>query len=113
VKNGKARFIGADVIEFFDSSERQRIALQCEQRLQARLTGGGYDGIDRVLDASELRRIVVNPDKLIRREKSSRDWSYSTAVLRNSTAEANGGDPYRYPESRGRGGEIPAGEGPA
>ena len=78
VRSGQARFIGKNEIEFLDSSTRQRLKLQAEQALQARLTGCGYDGVGRTVFPMWSPGAM---ERMIREGGSSTlDWSFATAV---------------------------------
>ncbi len=89
VDKGRAVFVGPAIIRFLDSSQQQKIRLAAEKRLHSHLTGGGYDCINRMLGEREMRNLpIVSPAKLLRSEKSDRDWSY-TAATRHSIARAD------------------------
>jgi hypothetical protein len=79
---GRARFVAPLVIRFLDTPTQAAIVKIAEQRLHARLTGQAYDNVDRSFyrDASNVP--VINPAKMLREEKSSRDWSYTAGVRR-------------------------------
>jgi hypothetical protein len=80
VQSGVARFVGKNEIEFLDSSTRQRIKLQAEYALQARLTGCGYDRVNQTVFPLWSPGAM---ERMIRKGGSSAlDWSFDTAVWR-------------------------------
>jgi hypothetical protein len=80
VRSGQARFVGKNEIEFLDSATRQRLKLQAEQALQARLTGCAYDGVDRTVFPLWSPGAM---ERMIREGGSSTlAWSFVTAVWR-------------------------------
>jgi hypothetical protein len=103
VGSGRAVFTGAQAIRFVVESRRAEIvrlvAKATEDRVHRAVTGVGYDRVDRCLGEKELRHVpVVNGVKMIRQERSERNWSYASAVWRGSAV----------PHGRGRGGSNPS-----
>lgn len=78
---GRAKFIAPLVIRFLDTPMQASIANQAEVKLHASVTGQcGYDRVDRSFLKAARHIPVVMAEKMIREEKSSRNWSYSAAV---------------------------------
>jgi hypothetical protein len=50
---------------------------------------GGYDDVSRLFHAELVHVPVINPEKMIRREESSREWSFQRATrpIRRSDTE--------------------------
>jgi hypothetical protein len=113
VGSGRAVFTGPQAIRFVVDSARtellQRRAQEAEERLHDRVTGGNYDRIDRVLTLPELARLpLVCPSKILRNERSDRDWSYTAAVRRAARRDHTAEE---VAALRGRGGLNPSAEG--
>jgi hypothetical protein len=79
---GRAQFVAPLVIRFLDTATQAAIVKIAEERLHARLTGQGYDRVDRSFHRDARNLPVINAAKMIREEKSSRDWSYTAGVRR-------------------------------
>jgi len=47
-----------------------------------RLTAGGYDEVDRTFYRDARNLPLIAPEKMIREERSTRDWSFSKGVRR-------------------------------
>jgi hypothetical protein len=83
-RDGRAVFIEPLVIRFLETALQSAIVQASEDR--ARLQGIGSrqaEGYDRTSRSfvTDLRGIpIINPDKMIRQEKSSRAWSFSAGV---------------------------------
>src|ERR1700689_347163 len=73
---GRARFVAPLVIRFLDTATQASIVKTAEERLHARVTGQEYDRLDQSFYRDARNLPVINPGKMIREEKSSRDWSY-------------------------------------
>lgn len=91
VKKGRAIFTGGGAIKFLDSALQRQIHARAERELHAKLTNGGYDSIDRVLTVDELRKLVIHPERLFRRESSPMDFSYKAGVFRSGKRQAYAG----------------------
>ena len=50
--------------------------------MHKRVTGQAYDKVDQFFHREARNLPVINPEKMIREEKSSRDWSYTAGVSR-------------------------------
>jgi hypothetical protein len=73
------------VITFVASAAESSRRDAADRALTARITGADYDGV-RSSFAEQLAAIpVINAPKLIRKERSSRDWSYQVSVRRPRT----------------------------
>jgi len=79
---GRARFVAPHVIRFLDTAMQAAIVKTAEERLHARITGQGYDRVNQSFHREARNLPVINPAKMIREEKSSRDWSYTAGVTR-------------------------------
>lgn len=79
---GRARFVAPLVIRFLDTPMQAAIVRTAEDRLHARVTGHAYDRVNRAFHREARNLPVINPGKMIREEKSSRDWSYTAGVSR-------------------------------
>lgn len=66
-----------------------------EERLHRRITGVNYDDVDRSFHREAPALPLIRVDKMLRHEKSARNWSYSAAVLNNRASDVNSGDPGR------------------
>jgi hypothetical protein len=77
---GRARFVAPLVIRFMESPMQAAIMKTAEERLHARITGQGYDTVDRSFHREARNLPLINPAKMIREEKSSRNWSYTAGV---------------------------------
>jgi hypothetical protein len=44
------------------------------------LTARGYDAVDRIFHREAIHLPLIQPEKMIREEKSSRDWSFRLAT---------------------------------
>lgn len=91
MKKGRAIFTGGGAIKFLDSALQRQIHARAERDLHAKLTSGGYDAIDRVLTVDELRKTVIHPERLFRRESSPMDFSYKASVFRSGKRQAYAG----------------------
>jgi hypothetical protein len=86
VKAGRARFVDASKIEFLETPLSRRIAVSAEEALHRRLVGVNIDAISRAMTRSEMANLpILSVDRMIRREASSRDWSFDRSVRRDST----------------------------
>jgi hypothetical protein len=84
VRSGRAVFTGPSTIRFLDSSQQQRIRLQADAAHHAKLTGTGYDSVDRLLTQQEAAHLpIIRASRMMREETSSRDWSYKAGVSRH------------------------------
>lgn len=79
-RTGRARFVAPLVIRFLDTPMQAAIVKTAEDRLHARVTGQAYDRVNRSFHREARNLPVINPAKMIREEKSSRDWSYRAGV---------------------------------
>lgn len=79
---GRAKFVSPLVIRFLDTPTQATVAKTAEARLHARVTGHLYDRVDRSFHRDARNLPMINPEKMIRQEKSSRDWSYIASVNR-------------------------------
>lgn len=77
---GRARFVAPLVIRFLDTATQASIVKTAEERLHARVTGQEYDRLAQSFYRDAHNLPVINPGKMIREEKSSRDWSYRAGV---------------------------------
>lgn len=95
VDTKRAVFTGPQAIRFVVDSPRiellRVIAQAAEDRVHRALTGGGYDGVRSTFYAEAPAIPIVNAAKMIRQERSERNWSYTSsvrrAVRRDHTAE--------------------------
>jgi len=87
---GQAHFTGPRTIRFNDTPLQAAIVKESEEQLHSRITGAWYDRVEGnfladVRSGMNGRRVnvlpVIDPDKMTRQEKSSRDWSYSSSVF--------------------------------
>jgi hypothetical protein len=106
VETRRAVFTGAQSIRFVVDSLRvelvRMVETATEDRVHREITGREYDHVGRCF-AKELPRIpVVSSAKMIRQERSERDWSYTSAVWRGNV-----------PHGKGRGGSNPPAPSPA
>jgi hypothetical protein len=76
----RAEFVAPLVIRFFDTPLQAAIAKTAEERLHARITGVEYDRVRRSFHRQARNLPLINPEKMIRNVKSSRDWSYAASV---------------------------------
>lgn len=82
-KAGRAKFVEPMVIRFLDTPIQRKILKSAEDKELAAISGCNYDRVNRVF-AEEARRLpVIDPQKMIREEKSKRDWSYRAGVRSN------------------------------
>jgi hypothetical protein len=79
---GRAKFVSPLVIRFLATATQAVVAKTAEESLHARVTGLVYDRVDRSFHRNAHNVPVINPKKMIRQEKSSRDWSYTASVSR-------------------------------
>jgi hypothetical protein len=82
VHAGRAQFVEPLVIRFLDTPVQVAIVKAAEEKLHARITGQEYDRVGRSFHREARNLPVINPEKMIRDEKSSRDWSYTASVAR-------------------------------
>jgi hypothetical protein len=105
VATRRAVFTGAQSIRFVTDSPRvelvRTIEKATEDRVHRAVTGVGYDRVGDTFFESARAIPIVNAGKMIREERSERDWSYTSAVWRGSAV----------PHGRGRGGSNPSAGG--
>ena len=87
VDSGRAVFVGARAIRFTSESRRAEmvrlIAAATEARVHRELTGAGYDREAGSFYQHARAIPIISPEKMIREERSERDWSYAKAVRRS------------------------------
>lgn len=93
-RDNRVEFVAVDqhgdpmVIRFLNTPLQAFVEKQAEdgkhEKLLATLgvTRGGYDRIDSLFHDASRHIPVINAEKMIREVKSSRNWSYTTAVDR-------------------------------
>lgn len=81
-RKGRAVFIGALTIRFVDTAAQRRLCERATAERRARITAGEYDRVDRTFFTSARNLPLINADKMIREERSSRKWSFTAAVDR-------------------------------
>ena len=79
---GRAQFVAPLVIRFLDTPTQAAIVKSAEDRLHARITGHVYDQVKESFHRDARHLPLINPLKMIRDERSSRDWSYEAGVSR-------------------------------
>jgi len=80
---GRAKFVEPMVIRFLDTPIQRKILKSAKDRELAAISGGNYDRVNRMF-VDEARRLpLIDPQKMIREEKSKRDWSYRAGVRSN------------------------------
>lgn len=79
---GRAIFVAPLAIRFLDTATHAAIVKAAEARMHKRVTGQAYDRVDQSFHREARNLPVINPEKMIREEKSSRDWSYTAGVSR-------------------------------
>jgi hypothetical protein len=83
VRSGRAEFVGFGVIRFLSTPETKAIATRAERLLSGRATALGYDGVNRMLTPNEVRALpLILPAKMLSGERSRRDWSYRSGIVR-------------------------------
>lgn len=84
---GRAQFVAPLVIRFLNTPMQAAIVKTAEEELHARATGQAYDRVDRAFHRQARNLPMINAAKMIREEKSSRNWSYTTGVRRRLSQE--------------------------
>lgn len=81
----------------------QFVIKSAEEALHAKLCGLAIDRINRTMTRREMLNLpLVNPDRALRNEKSSRDWSYSAAVRRDRSPADTPEEVARIRDGRGK-----------
>jgi len=92
VRHGRAVMVGPLVLQFLDTPLQRFIAADAQEKLLAQNTG--YDRTDRTFYDSARQIPIINASKMIREERSSRQWSFSASVHnRERQNEANNANP--------------------
>jgi hypothetical protein len=83
VRAGQAVFTGERTIRFVRDEAGIALLRMIEETAVARIARGSgveYDRVKRCFDRELPHIPVVNPAKMVRQEKSSRNWSFSAGV---------------------------------
>lgn len=71
----------AMVLTFLDTAMQAAILEDARKAAHAKLTGVCYDRVDREFFEHARALPMVNPAKMIREERSSRNWSFRAGVF--------------------------------